>query len=185
MIVTRLGKRYAKSLLELADELGKIEEVKADMETILSAIEGSREFQILIHSPVINPSKKIDIFHELFQGKLSELTCNFIDIITRKGREKKLGVIAQGFLNLYRVKKGISVAIVTTATKMSDSQREAVRAKVADATGNKIEIEENIDPSIIGGMTLRLDDKEFNGSIAYQLNSLKRQFQDNLYVPDY
>tara|TARA_R110002072_G_scaffold239187_5_gene396979 strand:- start:3397 stop:3954 length:558 start_codon:yes stop_codon:yes gene_type:complete len=185
MIVTRLGKRYAKSLLELAQELGKVEEVKADMATIQNAIEGSREFSILINSPVINPNKKIAIFKELFDNKLSELTCNFLEIITKKGREKKLGAIAQGFLDLYRIKNGISVAIVTTAVALSDSEREAIRSKIAEATGRQIEIEEKVDASIIGGMTLRLDDKEFNGSMAYKLNNLKRQFSDNLYVPEF
>lgn len=185
MVVTRLGKRYAKSLLELADELGKVEEVKADMETILNAISGSREFEVLINSPIINPEKKISIFKELFDGKLSELTCNFIEIITRKGRENKLGVIAEGYMSQYRAKHGIERATVTTAIELSNDEREAVRAKIAEATGKKIEIEERVDPSIIGGMTLRLADKEFNGSIAHQLNQLKRQFKDNLYVPEY
>lgn len=185
MIVTRLGKRYAKSLLELAQELGKVEEVKADMATIQEAIEGSREFAILISSPVINPSKKIAIFKELFDNKLSELTCNFLEIITNKGREKKLAAIAQAYLDLYRLKNGIAVAIVTTAIALSDKERETIRTKIASATGKKIEIEERVDASIIGGMTLRLDDKEFNGSMAYKLSALKRQFSDNLYVPDF
>lgn len=185
MIVTRLGKRYAKSLLELAQELGKVEEVKADMATIQTAIKESRDFEILISSPVINPNKKIAIFKELFDNKLNEITCNFLEIITKKGREKKLGSIAQGYLDLYRIKNGISVAIVTTAIALSNEEREAIRTKIAEATGKTIEIEERVDASIIGGMTLRLDDKEFNGSMAYKLSNLKRQFSDNLYVPEF
>lgn len=185
MIVTRLGKRYAKSLLDLANEMGKTDDVKADMETILNIIKNSKEFEILINSPIINPDKKLSIFKELFDGKLTEMSCNFIEIITRKGRESKLGVIAQGYINLYRIGKGINVATVTTAVALSDEERESIRAKIADATGKSIEIEEKVDPSIIGGITLRLDDKQFNGSIAYQLESLKRQFRENLYVPEY
>ena len=185
MLVTRLGKRYAKSLLDLATELGKVEEVKADMETILNTIAESHEFALLIQSPIISPDRKVAIFKELFEGKLSELSCNFLEIITRKGREKKLGSIAQGYLNLYRISKGIEVATIITAIQLSDAEREAIRTKVAEASGKQIEIEEKVDPLLIGGMTLRLGDKQFDGSIASQLKALKRQFKDNLYVPEF
>jgi F-type H+-transporting ATPase subunit delta len=185
MLVTRLGKRYAKSLLELATEMGKTEELKADMETLLEAIEGSREFEVLLSSPVIGADKKENIFKALFEGKLNDLTLKFMTILAHKGREDKLGTIAQGYINLYRASKGIEMATVTTAVELSSDEKEAIRAKIAEATGKSIVIEEKVDPSIIGGLALRIGDKEYNGSIAYQLKALKRQFEDNLYVPEF
>ena len=185
MAITKLGRRYAKSLLDLAEELGKIEEVKGDIDQVLDVIRESREFRTLIKSPIINADKKIDIYHAIFKDQLGELTSNFIDIITRKGRESQMEAIALGFQELYRIKKNISKAVVTTATPLSDSQRVDIKAKLVDATGQQIEMEEVVDPSIIGGITLRVGDKRYNGSIAYQLGLLKRQFKNNLYVADY
>lgn len=185
MIVTKLGKRYAKSLLDLATELGKVEEVKADILKIQSAIEGSRELRTFLKSPVIKADKKIAVLKEVFGNDISEMMSNFIEIITRKGREGDLEVIADGYMQLYRKSQGVEQALVTTATALSNDQRAAIEAKLQAATGQKIEIKEKVDPSIIGGMRLRVGDREYNGSIAYQLQQLKRQFEDNPYVPEF
>ncbi len=184
MAITKLGRRYAKSLLDLAAELGKVEEVKGDIEQVLNVIRESREFSILIKSPIISADKKIRIYKEIFKG-LGELTSNFIDIITRKGRESNLEAIASGFLELYRIKNNISRAVITTAVPLSDEQLADIKAKLVENTGQSIQMEEVVDPSIIGGITLRVGDQRYNGSIAYQLEQLRRQFKKNLYVADY
>ncbi|MGB0175817.1 MAG: ATP synthase F1 subunit delta [Owenweeksia sp.] len=185
MAITKLGRRYAKSLLDLSEELGKVEEVKGDIDQVLSVVRGSKEFRTLIKSPIISADKKIAIYHEIFKDQLGELTSNFIDIITRKGRESHLEAIALGFQELYRIKKDISKAVVTTAVPLTDTQRAEIKAKLVESTGQEIEMDEVVDPSIIGGITLRVGDKRYNGSISHQLEILKRQFKNNLYVADY
>ncbi|MEQ9262003.1 MAG: ATP synthase F1 subunit delta [Owenweeksia sp.] len=185
MAITKLGRRYAKSLLDLSEELGKLEEVKGDIEKVLNVIQESKEFRILIKSPIISADKKIDIYHAIFKDQLGDLTSNFIDIITRKRRESHLQAIVLGFQELYRIKKDISKAVVTTAVELSDAERAEVKAKLAEATGQQIEMDEVVDSSLIGGIILRVGDKRYNGSISHQLDILKRQFKNNLYVADY
>ena len=185
MIVTKLGRRYAKSILDLAAERGELESVRADMEHIQGTINRSRDFRRFLQSPVINPGKKIKVLNEVFAGQLSELTFQFINIITKKGREGDLDAITEGFMQQYRAKMGIAEATVTTAFELGDAQREQIRAKLKEATGKEIQIVEKVDPSIIGGMKLRVADKEYNGSISYQLQQMSRQFDDNLYVPEF
>lgn len=185
MVLTRLGKRYAKALLDLARERGKVEEVKADMEKLRATISDSREFMLMIKSPVIKPDKKIAIFHEIFAGQFDEITSNFIDIVTRKGREASLIDVAHSFMDIYRKEKGISRATVTTAVELSASEKEDIIKRLAEATGQEIEIEEVVDPSVIGGLKLRVGDRQYNGTIAHQLATLKRQFSNNLYVPEF
>ncbi len=185
MQVTRLGRRYAKSLLELSIEMGKLEEVKSDIDRLLTVIKESRDFRLFTQSPVINSDIKIKTFDKLFGDTFNELTFNFIQIITRKGREAHLGSIAEGFQELYRKHKGIEKAVVTTAIPLSDQQKEELKQKLNLAVGKSIIIEEKIDPTVIGGMTLRVGDKQYNGSIAHQLNMLRRQFKSNLYIKDF
>ncbi len=185
MIVTALNRRYAKSLLDLSIEQNKLEESMKDMDYVMKVIASSRDLRVLLKSPIVNADKKEAILVNLFQGKISDLTFKFINIILSKGRESQLEGIAHGFLNLYRKNKGIEEAVVTSAVQLSEAQRNDIREKLKGITGNSIEIKEMIDPSIIGGVKIRVGDKQYNGSIAYQLDQLKRQFESNQYIADF
>lgn len=185
MIVTTLNRRYAKSLLDLSIERDSLEQVKADMGYVLEVIESSRDLRVLLKSPVVNGDKKKAILEEIFGKGISELTYAFIKIILSKGRESELQGIAQGFQNLYRIHKGIEEAVITTAHTLTEAQREDIRTKLKALTGHSIDIKEQIDPSIIGGVRIRVGDRQYNGSIAYQLEQLKRQFQQNQYIADF
>lgn len=185
MIVTALNRRYAKSLLDLSIEQNKLEEVKGDMDVIIEIIGSSRELRLLLTSPVIGEHKKEAVLKEIFAGSISELTFRFMSIILSKGREGQLEGIAHGFINLYRIHKGIEEAMVTSAHALSEAQRKEIREKLHSITGHSIEITEKVDPSLIGGVKIRVGDKEYNGSVAYQLDQLKRQFESNHYIADF
>ncbi len=185
MIVTTLNRRYAKSFLGLAVEQNVLEQVKDDMAFILQVIESSREFRTMLKSPVINEDKKKAVLTAVIGPYVSVLTNSFIDIILRKSRESQLQGIAHGFKNLYREYHGIEEAVITSAHELTAAQKEDIRTKLKGVTGSKIEIKEIIDPSIIGGVKIRVGDKQYNGSLAYQLEQLKRQFQENQYIADF
>lgn len=185
MLITRLSRRYAKSLLDFAKEQGKVEEVKQDIDQLLQVIEHSREFRVLLQSPVISPDKKVKVFDAIFSDKLNVITSKFANIIIRKGREGDLESIARAFEMRYRDMKGIEKAVVTSAVQLGDAQREEIRKKLARITGSEIQIEEKIDPSIIGGIKLRVGDLQYNGSIAAQLAQMRRRFEKNHFVADF
>jgi len=185
MIVTALNRRYAKSLLDLALEQNKLEDVKKDIDLLREVVDASRELRVLLKSPVVNEDKKEAIMSSLFKDKIDDLTFRFIVIVLKKGREAQMEGIAQGFVNLYRAHKGIEEAVVTSAVELSETQRKEIREKLMSLTGNSIEITETIDPSIIGGVKIRVGDKQYNGSVAYQLDQLKRQFESNEYIADF
>lgn len=176
MLITKLDKRYAKSLLELAVEMGKLEEVKKDIETIISVIDESREFRLLLRSPLVPGNKKEEIFKAVFGDSLGEITNNFISIVTRRAREGELEGIVKGFMALYRKEKGIEEATITSAHPLNAKQEEEIRTKLAKVTGFEIEVIKKVDPEMIGGIKVSVGDKQYNGSVAYQLEQLKRSF---------
>ena len=113
MIEIRLGDRYAKSILELAEERKDIEKVHADFELINGVCEQSPDFLQMLKSPLISSTKKQKIIDEIFGGKFSELTKNLVEIIVRKKREPYLRDIAVRFLALYDLKKNITRSATT------------------------------------------------------------------------
>jgi F-type H+-transporting ATPase subunit delta len=185
MLVTRLAKRYAKSLLELATENKKSELVKDDMALVAETIKQTHDLRVFLKSPVVDGSKKISVLKEVFKGQLDELTERFMVLMIKGGREGQLATIAEAYLQLYQKQNGIEKAVVTTANALTEEQRKDLSARLAALLGKQIQLEEKVDADMIGGMILRVDNKEYNGSISGKLNRLRKNFADNPYLPEF
>jgi F-type H+-transporting ATPase subunit delta len=185
MLVTKLGRVYAKALIDLALEQGQVEVVREDMRLISAVISDSRELANVMHSPIVKADKKQAILSEIFKGKINEMTERFLKIVLDHGREGSISLIAEAFENMYLQHKGIEKVKVTTAYALSDAEVKAVSEKAAAYTGKQVELNQHVDESIIGGMVLRVGDKRYNGSLAHQLKTLRRQFKDNHYIKDF
>lgn len=175
MSVIRIASRYAKSLLDLAKDQNVMDEVVSDMEGFSKMVE-NRDFYLLLKSPIINVGKKAEILNVLFEGKVNKLTKAFLDITLRKGRERYLPDIATEFLNQYKRMQGISSVKLTTAVPISDAALEAIKAKLldSDVTDKSIEIETNVDESLIGGFVVQIGDKQIDASVAHKLAELAK-----------
>ncbi len=183
MLNTRVASRYAKSLLDLAVEQGQLEQVYNDMLYLQDLTKGSREFQNLLRSPVINADTKIRAFEAVTKDKISTLTMSFIRLMINKTREAAMPEIITSFIKQYKDKKGIQIVKLTTATPVSDSVKQAIVEQVK-RTGNidKLELQEIVDPSIIGGFVLQAGDKLVDASISYDLQHVARQFENNDFI---
>jgi F-type H+-transporting ATPase subunit delta len=185
MAELKIARRYAKSLLGLAQERNIADKVFADMELVHATCEASREFVLLLRNPIVQGDKKEAVINALFGGKLDALTSAFVNIIIRKGRESILDGMAAEYIRIYKDNRGIVIANVTTAVKMDDSIRQQVMSLVKAAKGDKIELVETVDPSLIGGFVLRVGDQQYDTSISRKLKQLKNEFDDNLYVREF
>ena len=183
MSVSRIASRYAKSLIDYAQETNNLEEVKEDMRTLDKALE-SRDLVMLLKSPIVSETKKKEIFQIIFGDKLAKTTLTFFNIIMNKGREEYIPAISNEFEAQYKKIKGISSVKLTTATPISESNLQAIKSKLlsSDETDLSVEIETVVDPSIIGGFVLEIGDKLYNDSIAYKLSKMKKDFKGNAHV---
>ena len=177
MSVTRIASRYAKSLLDLAQEQNKVERILEDVQALQQATK-QRDFELVLKSPIVNTEKKQAIIKEIFNGKFDELTMGFLDIIVRKGREPYLANIADEFIVQYNATKELSTIKITTAAPMEAGSLEAVRAQLlaSSATNKNVEIQTAVDPAIIGGFVIEFDDKLYNASVAHKLALLRKEF---------
>lgn len=172
---TAVASRYATALLELAVELNKIDSVAGDMEFIVATNNSSRDFELLLQSPVIRADKKIEILSKVFDA-FEDVSMGFIRLITSKGRENLLPDIATAFGLLVKEHKGIVPVTLTTAQKLDSSTREKILSKIEGILDNKTpELEEIIDENLIGGFVVRVGDRQVDASIASQFNNLKQR----------
>lgn len=185
MLITKLARVYAKSLMELASENQVQEEVQIDWRLFNELHEESREFANLLKSPVLKASLKIGIVREIFGDKVQELTMQFLELVIKHGRESKLPAIAEAYKQMLQTSKGIKQATVTTAYALSEEELKSINSRVAELTDSKIELDNVVDADLIGGMVLRVGDRQYNGSVAAELRRLRRDFKHNAYVPEF
>ncbi|MGB0524580.1 MAG: ATP synthase F1 subunit delta [Flammeovirgaceae bacterium] len=171
----RVSSRYAKSLIELAQEKNLLDQVKNDMVLFRDTCDQSRDLSLMLKSPIISHIKKAEILKSLFEGKVNELTFSFIDIVCKKTREFLLYPIAKQFLHQYNEVKGIQKATVISSTPLTVTAREAINKVVSEVTGKTVELEEKVDESLIGGYVLRVGDKQIDDSVKSRLKNLRAE----------
>jgi len=182
----RAASRYGKSLLELADERGVLEEVYKDMLLLKSVGESNRDFLLMLKNPIVKHRKKRAILEAIFKGKVNNVTIAIFDIITRKNREALLPFIATEFIKQYNVIKGIKVAKVTTTFALDAKMKKefvAIITKISDS--KSVELEEVVDESLIGGFVLKVGDRQIDDSIKTKINELKMNFSENPYIKEF
>ena len=181
----RVASRYAKALLGLASERGELKAVESDINTLSSLLDSSKEFELLLVSPVVKPDQKKAALTALLKDKLSEVTFMFIILLVSKGREGAIASIVEEAKSQLRAMNNIQAATVKTASPLDEDSRAKILAQVAKLHNGEVELKEIVDPEILGGFVLRLDDKEIDASIKRQLNTLGRKLTEHDYEPEF
>ena len=179
----RLAYRYAKSILDLAIERGQLEQVYSDMLYLQQLTKLSRDFLNLLRSPVVAVDKKLAAVEAVAGKNINEMTSAFTRLLINKGREGELPEVINSFIKQYKTKKGIYIIKLTTATPVSEELKNSIIKQVKQTSDMKnIELEEKVDPSIIGGFVLQAGDKLIDASISYDLQTISRQFDNNDFI---
>ena len=181
----RLASRYAKSLIDIAQEQNVLEDVLDDMELIQQVCQGNHDFVMMLKSPVVKGDKKTAVVHAIFDGKIQKVTLGFVSLLISKGREFYLPEIVDAFSAQYKELKNIRTVNLTTAVAIDENLKKVIFDKVtASIPEGHVELNTHVDAELIGGFTLEVDDKLFDASIRRDLVDIKNQFTKNLYIAE-
>jgi F-type H+-transporting ATPase subunit delta len=178
---TRAAQRYAKAILDLAQDKGVSEVVNRDMDSISKTIAGSEELQNVLGSPVVKDQLKKNSLSAIFKDAHA-ITLKTFDLLLENNRINILKYVAQQYTELYNEENNIQIATVTTAIPLDANLEAKIQEKIQELTGNSAKIKSVVDPSIIGGFILRIGDLQYNASIARSFADLRREFQNNTYI---
>lgn len=173
----KVASRYAKSLIDLAQEQGNLEEVKQDMEQFVATLRANSELQAVLKNPIMKQDKKRNILDALFGGKIHPSIIAFFHIMVRKGRAGILYATAREFIREYNEVKGIVHATVISASRLSEKNLDALQKVIAGEINAEVVLRNTVDPSLIGGFVVNVGDKQIDASISGKLNKLKRHFE--------
>ncbi|MBK6858692.1 MAG: ATP synthase F1 subunit delta [Saprospiraceae bacterium] len=179
----QIAERYAKSLIELAQEQNKLAQVSEDVLS-LEAVCNHKEFAAMLQSPVINSDKKSAIFKQLFTDNMDTLSYQFIQLLLLKGRESLLPSICSAFIQQYRTIRKIRIARVLSATVLNEAELVNIKNRFSAwlKPGETMELHQKLEPTLIGGFIFEMGDQNCDASIKRQLEEMKESLYDKSYI---
>jgi len=175
MNYSNISVRYANALFLTAKENNELDNVKKDIEFILSLFKEMPQLKFVMESPVIKTSDKLNIIKNVFSSRIAELTIKFLNLIVKNKRELQVQNISRNFIDKYKEFKGIKTVTLTTAYKIDEDTKRHLIEKIKKTFDKIIELHENVDTGIIGGFILKIEDQQLDSSVTSKLSRIKRK----------
>ena len=181
----KLATRYAQAIYDFSTETGNVETVYHDILHIQEVVSAHKELKTILESPIIPQDKKQNAIREIFQNYLCETTYTFFSLIVKKRREPQLLLICTQFIKIYYKNHNIKEAYITTALPLSEKMVQYIKNYMEEDEPFTFIIYPSVDPKLIGGLVVKIDDFHFDASIQAKINKLKAEFSQNAYTPGF
>lgn len=180
MIVSGMAGRYASALFDLARDQKAIDSVAADLKTFDALVVGSPDLQRLVRSPAFTAEEQTRALGAILdKAGVKGLAANFLKLVASKRRLFAVRDMIAGYHQLVDAAKGVKRAEVTVAEPLADVHLEALKDALRQVSGGQsVELSVKIDPSIIGGLVVRLGSRMVDGSLRTKLNSIRNRMKE-------
>ncbi len=175
MNIGLISKRYAKALLEYAQEQKAEEQVYQEMMLLERTLRNEPLLRKAIDNPILSVKDKRNLLLAVVKD-FDPVYSNFIDLVLKNRRETSLMSIALTYEDMFRQSKNINSGTLITATPPDKSLIDKVKSIFAKVNPGQIELETVVDPSIEGGFIFDFDTYRLDASVKTQLNLIKKQF---------
>ena len=166
------ARRYAEAAFEIGRADGTLDAWERDMATMGATIRHP-ELRSLLQHPAIPFADKERVLRKVMGRGVAAAPINLILLMVRRGRPGAIDRMIERFTELLRRHRGIALAQVRTALPLGDEQRAEIIAQLRTLTGSKIEVEETVDPDLIGGIAVRIGDQLYDATVRSRLERLR------------
>ena len=168
---------YGKALWKLACDEGKTEEYLSTLSGIEEIFARNPGYAGLLDTPAVSTEEKFALIERTFGG-IEENLLNFLKLLCEKHAVYRAPECAAAYRRLYRLANGIAEGVCETAQPLTETQKKALTDKLSAITGKKVALVYRTDPSVIGGIVLRIEGKQFDGSIRARLDEFRKSLSD-------
>lgn len=173
-MISGVAERYAGSLYELAAEAGAVAQVEADLTRFEALIEGSEDLRRLIGSPVFSSDEQLKAISAIAdQAGIGGLTGNFLRVVAKNRRLFAMPGMVRAFRRIAAAARGEVVAEVTSAHDLTDAQKTELATALKGVAGKDVSINLTVDPSLLGGLVVKIGSRQIDTSLKTKLASLK------------
>jgi F-type H+-transporting ATPase subunit delta len=173
LISSEIAEPYAQALLSVTQANGLLDRVGEEIRSLLAALESSADLRDFIANPVLKEEAKKAVLAQILGTQVHPYLANFIQLLIDKRRIQFLEPVGQQYLALARAITNTVLAEVSSATELNETQKETVIEKVKTLTGaSVVELKTTVDPSLIGGVVIKVGSQVFDASIRGQLSRI-------------
>ena len=177
--VSGVSGRYATALFELARDEKYVDAVKADLDRFDALLGDSADLKRLVRSPVFSAEIQLKaLIAVLDRAGITGIAANFLKVLTRNRRLFAITDVIRAFRALVAKFKGEASADVTVAERLSDRNLDALKTALKSVTGKDVALNVKVDPSIIGGLVVKLGSRMVDSSLRTKLNSIKHAMKE-------
>lgn len=174
---TVVAKRYAKALFELADKQQIVSEVEEQLKLIVQTFEHDPEIEKFLSLPSIDPENKIAVFKSAFGDRVSALVLNTVQILISRRRHHAIADVYAAYTKIAGDSLGQAHATVYSAKALTDVELAEVAVQFGELTGKTIIAQQIVEPSLLGGVQVRIGDRLYDGSLSGKLDRLQKSFK--------
>lgn len=169
---------YGEALFELAGERNTVSAMLEEVSGLQMVLKENQELAVLMNNPKVSKDERESIIKAVFGGRICEDLLNFLILLVQKGRYAQVEEILAYFTDRVKDAEGIGTAYVTTAVELTPAKKDEIHKKLLGTTSyREIEVIYQVDPSLIGGMTIRINDRVVDSSIKTKLEKMERSLQ--------
>lgn len=177
--VSGVSGRYATALFELARDEKCLDAVKADLDRFEAMLVESEDLKRLVRSPVFSADVQAKAMSAVLdKAAMTGISANFLKVLTANRRLFAIADVIRAFRALVAKFKGEASAEVTVAEPLSEKNLETLKAALKSVTGKDVTLNVQVDPSIIGGLVLKLGSRMVDSSLRTKLNSIKHAMKE-------
>lgn len=170
-----VSKVYGDALFSLALEENRLDEVWEEVKLLSSALQENKEFTNMMTHPDMTQEKGLALLEEAFGGKLSDVMMGFFQVLVKKGRFSEILSVLDYFQKEAKEYKKIGVVYVTTPTGLTEEQKSGIVERLTQISGyQSLEMNYVVDPSLLGGIRIRIGDRVVDNSIQTKLEEMTR-----------
>ena len=170
-----ISNRYAKALFLLAKKENVLKEINRESQSVIDFFSNQKMAMMLLKNPVVSKEKKTNIFQKSFKEQLSVLMQSFIKLVIHKGRYRDLLSILDQYIEIYKKEMNIISLELVTTKKINDSLKQKINNKLG--AQENVVFKETIDPKVLGGILIRLNDSQFDATVKNKLNNVRKTFK--------
>jgi len=169
----QLGEVYAKALLGVGEKSGSTEALISELKDVNDAVAELPKLSDALTAPQISTDEKTALVDKAFSGKTSPAMMNFLKVVVQKDRFGCLPAVAVAAQQMHDQLSGKIQATLMTAEQVDEATHRDIAAKLSQKLGKQVELQTSVDPSIIGGVVVRVGDTVYDSSVAGQLEQVR------------
>jgi len=169
-----VARRYAKALYEVGSQKNLVPQYTEELRSVEGILRGHEELMSLLEHPNVETSVKTGVLQQLFGGKISNEVLNTLLLLVERKRSGIISEVLEQFINLANEALGRAQAIVYTPKALSVQEAASVAEQFSKLTGKAVQVENVVDPSLLGGLKVRIGDKLYDGSLSKKLEKLHK-----------